>query len=120
LNDSPYIDKVRSAQTFQETHDQLPITSETDRVYTPALTTSGPTPIVVKESGKPSFVVTRDNLPHVTVWNGWEEKIKGMGDFEPKDGWKRYVCVEPGAVLGWVKLEAGDAWEGMCGFESKL
>lgn len=121
LESSPYIDKTRNAQTFQESSPSLAITSETDRVYTPALTDSGTSvPITVNEGNNPAFIVTRDNLPNVTVWNGWEEKIKGMADFEPKDGWKRYVCVEPGVVLGWVKLEGGDAWEGMCGFESKL
>lgn len=35
-----------------------------------------------------------------------------MADFEPKDGWKQMVCVEPGAVSSWVTLEAGDTWEG--------
>jgi glucose-6-phosphate 1-epimerase len=64
--------------------------------------------------------VSRDSLPNVTVWNGWEDKIKGMGDFEPKDGWKQYICIEPGTILGWTKLEGGDAWEGLCTFESKL
>jgi glucose-6-phosphate 1-epimerase len=34
-----------------------------------------------------------------------------MGDFEPKDGWKNMVCVEPGTVKGWQKLEKGDAFE---------
>jgi glucose-6-phosphate 1-epimerase len=74
----------------------------------------------VSENGKQVFVVTRDSLPNVTVWNGWEDKIKGMGDFEPKDGWKRYICIEPGQVLGWTKLEGGDAWTGSCTFEAKL
>ena len=35
-----------------------------------------------------------------------------MADFGPEDGWKSMVCVEPGQVSGWTKLEAGDAWEG--------
>jgi glucose-6-phosphate 1-epimerase len=35
-----------------------------------------------------------------------------MADFSPKDGWKQMICVEPGSVSNWVKLEAGDAWEG--------
>ncbi len=35
-----------------------------------------------------------------------------MKDFEPKTGFKQMICVEPGSVSEWVKLEAGDAWEG--------
>ena len=64
--------------------------------------------------------MTRDNLQNVTVWNGWEDKIKGMGDFEPKDGWRRYLCIEPGSVDKWIKLDAGDAWSGGAEYVCKL
>jgi len=121
LASSPYVDKVRHAQTFVEDSSALPIQSETDRVYTPPVGKNGAlVPILVNENGQPRFVVTRDALPDVTVWNGWEDKIQAMGDFQPKDGWKRYICIEPGTVSSWTKLEAGDAWEGACAFESKL
>ena len=43
-----------------------------------------------------------------------------MADFAPKDAWKRYICVEPGAVSKWVRLEGGDAWEGSVIMECKL
>jgi glucose-6-phosphate 1-epimerase len=69
-------------------------------------------PIEVSEGGKKILEVRRDNLEHVVVWNPWIEKAKGMGDFEPKDGWKKMVCVEAGQVLGWQRLEAGDTFEG--------
>lgn len=76
--------------------------------------------IIVQDDGKPLFVVKRDGLPDATVWNGWVDKIKGMGDFEPKDGYKRYICIEPGLVSSWTKLDAGDAWEGTALMEAKL
>ena len=112
---------MRGAKTFQEESSDLVFKGETDRVYTPPLASGGGLrPLEVKEGGRTRFVVKRDSLPNVTVWNGWEEKIKGMGDFEPKDGWKRYLCIEPGIVTGWTKLEGGDAWTGSCEFECKL
>jgi glucose-6-phosphate 1-epimerase len=76
----------------------------------------------VTEDSKPKFKITRDALPNVTVWNLWNEKAAGMGDFAPKDGWKNMICVEPGVVGSWTKLEAGDAWEGsqIIAAESKL
>lgn len=121
LQSSPYVDKVRSAQTFTEEASSLSFSGETDRVYTPPTAEDNTlVPLLVTEDGAESFVVTRDALPDVTVWNGWEDKIKAMGDFEPKDGWKSYLCIEPGTVSSWTKLEAGDAWEGGCAFESKL
>jgi glucose-6-phosphate 1-epimerase len=46
------------------------------------------------------------------VWNPWIEKAKGMGDFEPKDGYKNMLCVEAGSVKEWIKLDAGEGWEG--------
>jgi glucose-6-phosphate 1-epimerase len=87
----------------------MTLPSATDRVYSTLMPSS---PITVQESGKPKFSLIREGLKDCTVWNPWQEGAEGMGDFEPKDGYKQMVCVEPGSVSGWVKLEAGDAWEG--------
>ena len=114
---------MRSAQTFTEESSSVTFSSETDRVYTTSTDNKvGNTevPLVVTEDSKDSFVMTREAMPDVTVWNGWVDKIKGMGDFEPKDAWERYLCIEPGNVTSWTKLEAGDAWEGGAAYESKL
>ncbi|KAJ3555294.1 hypothetical protein NPX13_g10382 [Xylaria arbuscula] len=109
LEDSEYIDKVDGAQTKSQPG-VVAITGETDRVYTPA---KGPSsPVVVTEGGETAFSVVRDNLKDVVVWNPWTEKAAGMGDFEPKDGFKNMICVEAGSVRGWTSLETGDAFEG--------
>lgn len=86
----------------------MKITGETDRVYKAIKqdTTS------ITEGGKSHLDVIRDNIKDTVVWNPWIEKAKGMGDFEPKDGWKNMLCVEVGAVDGWQKLEAGETFEG--------
>lgn len=88
----------------------IAFTAETDRVYTPSTPPSDP--IVVEQGGKQRVKVVRDNLPDVVVWNPWTDKAAGMGDFEPKDGWRRMVCVEAGSVNNWTKLEKGDVFEG--------
>lgn len=84
------------------------ITGEVDRVYKSIKidTTS------IVEGGQPRLDITRDNLEDTVLWNPWIEKAKGMGDFEPKDGYKKMLCVEVGAVEGWQKLEPGDTFEG--------
>jgi glucose-6-phosphate 1-epimerase len=94
--------------TQQQTNPVLSITGEVDRVYKslPQDTTS------VLEAGKPRFDVVRDNLVDTVIWNPWIEKAKGMADFTPKDGYKNMLCVEVGAVNGWVKLDGGEGWEG--------
>lgn len=109
LESSPFVDKMDGASTKTQSG---PITfaAETDRVYTPATPASDP--ITVADASAPRFKVVRDNLPDVVVWNPWTEKAAGMGDFEPKDGWKTMVCVEAGSVSSWTKLEKGDVFEG--------
>lgn len=83
---------------------------ELDSIYTPA---GGPKePIVLSEDGKPCLRIVRDNLDNVVVWNPHVDKSAGMSDFEPKDGWKKMVCIEAGSVRGWQKLDKGDAFEG--------
>ncbi|KAK0747959.1 galactose mutarotase-like domain-containing protein [Apiosordaria backusii] len=105
LDSSSYVDKVDSASTKTQSG-EIRIEGETDRVYT------ADGPVTVTEGGKTLYTVTRDNLSNVVVWNPWVEKAKGMGDFEPKDGYKEMLCVEPGSVGGWQTLEKGDAFEG--------
>ncbi|SPO02150.1 related to P.ciliare possible apospory-associated protein [Cephalotrichum gorgonifer] len=109
LDNSPYIDKVPSA-TAKTQSGLIAFSGETDRVYSPPTPPSDP--VTVQEGGKTRFRVVRDNLPDVVVWNPWVEKAAGMGDFEPKDGWKNMVCVEAGSVSAWTKLEKGDVFEG--------
>ncbi|KAI1772075.1 galactose mutarotase-like protein [Hypoxylon cercidicola] len=109
LEDSEYIDKVDAAKTKSQSG-AVTITGETDRVYTPA---KGPShAVVVAEEGETVFTVVRDNLKDVVVWNPWTEKAAGMGDFEPKDGFKNMICIEAGSVNGWVTLDPSDAFEG--------
>lgn len=111
LEDSEYLDKVEGFKAKKQAG-SVTITCETDRVYTPA---GGPAePVVVAEDGgrKKLFSVVRDNLADVVVWNPWSDKAEGIADFAPKDGWRRMLCVEPGAVRGWQTLEPKDALEG--------
>lgn len=103
-----YIDKVLDATTHQESSHEIRIAGEVDRVYK---SISQDTTTVL-ENGKPSFDVVRDNLVDTVVWNPWIQKSAGMADFGPKDGYKKMICVEVGAVDGFQKLEAGDTWEG--------
>lgn len=88
------------ATEHQQNTPNLSISGEVDRVY--KAIKQDTTSIVV--DGKPSLDVVRDSLEDSVVWNPWIEKSKGMGDFEPKEGYKKMVCVEVGAVNGWQKL----------------
>ena len=85
LDGGSYIDKVKAAKTFQEAREAIPITNETDRVYT---NTDLQKPVVVAQKGVPKYAVRRVNLNDVVVWNPWAGKANQMADFAPKDGWK--------------------------------
>ena len=108
LEGARYVDKVDGAKTKTEGTAAVTIAGEVDRVYTSIKqdTTS------IVQDGQPLLDVVRDNLSDTVVWNPWIEKSKGMGDFEPKEGYKNMICVEVGAVDGWQKLESGETFEG--------
>ncbi|OSX67581.1 hypothetical protein POSPLADRAFT_1176447 [Postia placenta MAD-698-R-SB12] len=55
----------------------------------------------------------------VVVWNPQAEAGSKIGDMEA-GGWEKYVCVEPGYVRGFVKLEAGQTWIGQQVLTAKL
>ncbi|KAH6885845.1 galactose mutarotase-like domain-containing protein [Thelonectria olida] len=108
LEDSEYIDKLDNLATVTQSG-AVTFSGETDRIYTPA---QGPkNPVVISEGGNTAFSIVRDNLDQVVVWNPWVDKAAGIKDFSPDDGWKNMVCVEPGSVKGWQKLDKGDAFE---------
>ncbi|RFU73877.1 aldose 1-epimerase family [Trichoderma arundinaceum] len=110
LEEAPFHDKVDGVKGKTQSSDPITFSGETDRVYTPV---KGPGhPVIIADGGEAKFRVVRDNLDDVVVWNPWVDKSAGMGDFEPKDGWKNMVCVEAGAVSSWHQLEKGDAFEG--------
>lgn len=108
LEDASYIDKVDGFKTKTQSG-VVTFSGETDSIYSPA---KGPTqPLVITEGGKTKFRILRENLDEAVVFNPWVDKANGMGDFQPKDGWKNMICVEPGTVKGFQKLEKGDAFE---------
>ncbi|KAG9314369.1 galactose mutarotase-like domain-containing protein [Chiua virens] len=52
-----------------------------------------------------------EGLKDVVVWNPQEVAGRKMSDME-EGGWERYVCVEPGHVRGFAKVEPGRTWIG--------
>ena len=70
--------------------------------------------------GKPALDVIRDNLNDLVIWNPWREGAQAIGDFSPKEGYKNMLCVEAGAVDGWITLEGNDGFEAGQTFKSHL
>jgi glucose-6-phosphate 1-epimerase len=59
-------------------------------------------------------------MQDTVIWNPWKEGAEAIADFEPKDGYKNMVCVEAGAVNGWITLEAQDGFEAGQALKSHL
>ncbi|KAL1304078.1 hypothetical protein AAFC00_000513 [Neodothiora populina] len=107
LSGVKYTDKVLDGTEHDSSTPSLRIEGQVDRVYKslPQDTTS------ILVDNKPYFDVKRDNLSDTVVWNPWKEGAAAIGDYAPKDGYKKMVCVEAGAVNGWITLEAQDGFE---------
>jgi len=104
-----YYDKTETTEQARitpktESRDQVDVKNVTDAVYE-----NGPLKYKVAWPGG-GVEVKAKNLKDVVVWNPQEDGRK-MGDMEA-DGWKKYVCVEPGYVRGFVSLEPGKTWIG--------
>lgn len=95
-------------QSYEEKQPVVGFHEELDRIYQKVDTSID---LQVVELGHPSHTVKRENLPDVVVWNPWIDKSAGMGDFQPKDGWKNMVCIEPGYVSEFKTLKAGEKFE---------
>lgn len=109
LQGGSYLDKVDSYKEKTESQAQVGIEGEVDRIYK---SLDPKKAVTLLEDGQARFEITRDSLPDVVVWNPGPEKAGGMSDFGPSDGWKRMLCIEPGAVAGLQKLDPGDTFEG--------
>ncbi|PWZ00504.1 galactose mutarotase-like protein [Testicularia cyperi] len=125
LKDLFYIDKVAGGEEGQVTTEEFTIHGEpVDRVHVGKHKHSSPSEgaIDVKllynasllqdplgRMGKGVEVSRSDNLRETVVWNCAEVGNKGIGDLE-EGGWKKYVCVEPGAVRGFQSLAKGQTW----------
>ncbi|KAF5313108.1 hypothetical protein D9619_003182 [Psilocybe cf. subviscida] len=109
LHGLSYFDKTEAtdearATAKTETRQEVDVKNFTDSVYQGA-----PGQYRVTWPGG-SLEIRAKEFKDVVVWNPQEEGRK-MSDMEA-DGWKNYVCVEPGYVRGFVTLEPKKSWIG--------
>ncbi|EIW64672.1 galactose mutarotase-like protein [Trametes versicolor FP-101664 SS1] len=110
LSGISYYDKTEATEEARaapklEARAGVDVNKFTDSVYEDA----GGRYDVVWPSG--AIEVRATNLKDVVVWNPQQEAGSKIGDMEA-GGWEKYVCVEPGYVRGFVKIEPGQTWSG--------
>ncbi|KAL2650755.1 hypothetical protein R1flu_018883 [Riccia fluitans] len=100
-----YLDNLKSGERSTEQGDAITFDNELDRVYL-----STPSKIaVVDHEKKRTFVLKKDGLPDLVVWNPWERKAKQMVDFGD-DEYKYMLCVEAAAVEKPIVVRPEEEW----------
>jgi len=101
-----FADKVAKGNIATEERDEVDfLAGEVDRVYS-----NVPSEIEVNLGNGKRLTMKTEGLPDLTVWNPHEVKSNAMADME-SDGWKRFVCVEPGQT-NFVTLRPHGSWKG--------
>ncbi|KAL9234522.1 hypothetical protein vseg_009385 [Gypsophila vaccaria] len=102
-----FLDNLSQRERRTEQGDALTFESEVDRVYL-----SCPNAIAVIDHGKKrTFVIRKEGLPDVVVWNPWDKKSKAMLDFGDEE-YKQMLCVDGAAVENPITLKPGEEWTG--------
>ena len=92
LSGVEFVDKVAGGVTRQESAAQLRIAGEVDRVYDSA----GPVTLRDASAGR-ALRIESTGARSTVVWNPAPAKTATLGDLAP-DAWRRFVCVETGAI----------------------
>ncbi|KAG5061537.1 hypothetical protein JHK87_002566 [Glycine soja] len=102
-----YLDNLHQKERFTEQGDALTFESEVDRVYLD----SSNTVAVLDHEKKRTFVIRKEGLPDVVVWNPWERKSKSIVDLGDEE-YKQMLCVDGAAVEKSITLRPGEEWTG--------
>ncbi|XP_075522761.1 putative glucose-6-phosphate 1-epimerase [Primulina tabacum] len=102
-----YLDNLCNRERFTEQGDALTFESEVDRIYL----SSSDAVAVFDHEKKRTFVIRKDGLPDIVVWNPWEKKSKAITDFGDEE-YKVMLCVDASVMEKQVTLKPGEEWRG--------
>lgn len=101
-----FVDKLNDERQAEEDAEALLVDGEVDRIYRRIRN-----PLVLTYPRSGALAIQQDGFPDVVVWNPWEIKGPTLPDL-PKDGFRRFLCVEAAAAAEPVCLDAGECWFG--------
>ncbi|WVZ77667.1 hypothetical protein U9M48_025508 [Paspalum notatum var. saurae] len=102
-----YLDNLRSKNRCTEQGDAVVFESEVDKVYLSA----PPKIVIIDHEKKRTFVLRKEGLPDVVVWNPWDKKAKAMPDFGGEE-YKNMLCVGAAAIEKPITLRPNEEWLG--------
>uniref|UniRef100_A0A7N0T269 glucose-6-phosphate 1-epimerase n=1 Tax=Kalanchoe fedtschenkoi TaxID=63787 RepID=A0A7N0T269_KALFE len=101
-----YLDNLCKKERFTE-QDAITFESEVDRVYL-----SSPNVIAVLDHEKKrTFVIRKEGLPDIVVWNPWDKKGKAIADLGDGE-YRKMLCVDGAALEKPIMLKPGEEWTG--------
>lgn len=107
LETMDYLDNLYQRERFTEQGDAITFESEVDRVYL-----SSPNCVAVLDhERKRTYVLRKEGLPDVVVWNPWQKKSKSMTDFGDEE-YRQMLCVDGAAIEKPITLKPGEEWTG--------
>ncbi|ORC93744.1 aldose 1-epimerase-like protein [Trypanosoma theileri] len=106
VNLTPYIDSLSKERKVRHPEQFWGFMGEVDRIYLNQRCAV----MLLDMSKKRTTHIAGVNLPDVVLWNPWVEKSAKMKDLPP-DGYKKFVCVEHGAIGKKVKIPPKGEWK---------
>eukprot|EP00812_Abedinium_dasypus_P009563 NODE_3246_length_811_cov_235.873016.p1 GENE.NODE_3246_length_811_cov_235.873016~~NODE_3246_length_811_cov_235.873016.p1 ORF type:complete len:198 (-),score=44.49 NODE_3246_length_811_cov_235.873016:201-764(-) len=99
-----YEDGTKGGTIFQQCEELCSIVGEVDSIYH-----SPPDELAIID-GLNVTKIQRRGFPDSVVWNIGEAKAGGLKDLGAGE-WRRYLCVESGAIAEKVVVQPGETWE---------
>ncbi|KAK4747900.1 hypothetical protein SAY87_014486 [Trapa incisa] len=101
-----YLDNLCQRERFTEQGDAITFESEVDRVYL-----SSSDIAIFDHERKRTFIIRKEGLPDVVVWNPWDKKAKALNDLGDEE-YKHMLCVDGAAIEKPIPLKPGEEWTG--------
>jgi len=111
LQKCSYFDKTAATEEEKSTAKVESRAGVDVRQFTDFIYEDPPKKVEVTWPGSGIEVRASSELQNLVVWNPQKEAGSKMGDMED-GGWEKFVCVEPGKVRGFARLEPGKSWTG--------
>ncbi|KAK4364158.1 hypothetical protein RND71_015516 [Anisodus tanguticus] len=102
-----YRDNLCQKELFTEQGDAITFEAEMDRVYH-----LSPNCIAVLDHEKKrTYLIKKEGLPDIVLWNPWQKKSKAMVDLGDEE-YKKMLCVDGAAIEKPITLKPGKEWTG--------
>lgn len=102
-----YFDALRGAEATERAS-ELIVEDAVDRIY------FGARGALLVEPHR-RLLLQQDGFTDLVAWNPWETGVRAFADL-PRDGFRRFMCLESAVIEHPVTLEPGDEWVGRQSF----